>query len=391
VRVCIHHLRHARSGGTERYLDYLAADLAGRGHEVTILCRSHAEAPHPAVRFVRLGGWALGRGHRLWRFARAVEDHLAAQPYDVVLGLGRTWSQDVIRLGGGTWALYLERAMPADRPAWQRWLGRDALADRICLGIERRALAPGGTPFVIANSRMIAGEIQRRYGCEPERIRVVHNAVDTARFDPALRDGPGAALRRSWGFAADDTVLLFLGSNYARKGLDRVLAGLAEVAPAFPRARLAVAGFDGDIDGWRRRAAAAGLADRVVFAGGRRDVEACYAAADVYLLPTLYDPFANTTVEALACGLPVVTTDGNGGCEVLDDACGTVLPWTCDGHAIAGALRRWCAPGAAAAARDAARAAALANRVELGMARSRAVLDEAAAARAARLAGARVP
>jgi UDP-glucose:(heptosyl)LPS alpha-1,3-glucosyltransferase len=389
MRVCIHHLRHARSGGTERYLDYLAADLARAGHEVTVLCRSHAEAPDPGVRFVRLGGWALGRGHRLWRFARAVESHCAGNPYDVVLGLGRTWSQDVVRLGGGTWALYLERAMPADRPAWQRWLGRDALSDRICLAIERRALGPDGTPFVIANSRMIADEVVRRYGCPRERIRVVHNAVDTVRFDPLLRTGAGAAVRREWGFAPDDTVLLFLGSNYARKGLDRVLDGLARVATRFPAAKLAVAGFDGDIPGWRRRAAALDLGDRVVFAGGRRDVEACYAAADVYLLPTLYDPFANTTVEALACGLPVITTDGNGGCEVLDEACGTVLPWTCDGAAIAGALARWCAPGASAAAREPARAAALANRVEVGMARSRAVLAEAAAWRADRLAAAR--
>jgi len=376
-------LRHAQAGGTERYLDQLAAALAERGDEVHIVCRTHERAPHPGVRFVPLRGFALGRGHRLWRFARAVERHVAAERYDVVYGLGRSWSQDIIRLGGGTWALYLERAMAADRPRWQRLLGRDALTDRICLQLEQRALGPGGTPLVVCNSALIAREIQSRYATAPERIRIIPNAVDTARFTPELRRDTGAGLRRDWGFDERHEVALFLGSNYRRKGLDRVLTAFAAVVADHPQARLAVVGYDRDLGGWQRRAADLGLAEHCHFAGGRRDAEVCYAAADLYLLPTRYDPFANTTIEALASGLPVITTDGNGGCEVLDAHTGSVIPHVGGADELQAALRRWLAPGVAETARTACRATAEANRLAVGLERSLAVIDEAAARRTA--------
>lgn len=384
MRVALTHLRHARSGGTERYLDQLAAALAERGDEVSIVCRTHEEPPHPAVRFAQLRGAALGRGMRLLRFARAVEAHVADADYDVVYGLGRTWSQDAIRLGGGTWALYLERSMAADRPRWQRMLGRDALTDRICLAIERRTLSPGGTPLVVCNSHMIADEIQQRYATEPERIRVIHNTVDCERFSPELRAGPGRQQRRAWGFHDDDIVALFLGNNYRRKGLDRVLRALAETLHRRSRARLAVVGQDRDIAGWRRRAASLGLSKACVFAGPSRDTERCYAAADCYVLPTRYDPFANTTLEALASGLPVITTTGNGGSEVLDAHCGSVVSWREDDHgALAEALHRWLDPAAVAAGGRAARSVALEHRLELTITQSLALVDEAATRRSA--------
>ena len=382
MRIALTHLRHAQAGGTERYLDQLARALAERGDEVTILCRSHEEPPHPAVRFVELRQGALGRGMRLWRFERAVAAHLDAHDYDVVYGLGRTTHQDIIRLGGGTWALYLERAMPADRPRWQRLLGRDLLTDRLCLGLERRALGPGGTPLVVCNSHLIADEIQHRYGTDPQRIRVVHNTVDCARFTPELRATAGRELRHEWGFADDHVVALFLGSNYRRKGLDRVLRTFAVVAGDRATARLAVVGYDRDIAAWQRRATALGIGDRCVFAGGRRDTERCYAAADCYLLPTRYDPFANTTLEALASGLPVITTDGNGGSEVLDPDCGSVVPWRDDDDgALEAAMRHWLDPVQACGATDRARRRALEHRLEVGLVRSLAVVDEAAQAR----------
>jgi len=388
MHIALTHLRHAHAGGTERYCNDLAQALAARGHRVTIVCRTHEQAPHPAVDFVVLRDWALGRGHRLWRFARALDRHLADADYDVVYGLGRTWSQDAIRLGGGTWALYRERSAAADRPAWRRALGCDAISDRLILAIEARALGPverGGTPTVVCNSELIAAEVQQRYGTAAERIAVIHNAVDCARFHPELRATAGAALRREWGIAEDETLLLFLGSNYRRKGLARVLAAFAAIADDHPEARLAVVGYDRHLPGWREELRRHGLIERVMLAGGRRDTERCYAAADCYLLPTRYDPFANTTLEALASGLPVITTDGNGGCEVLDEGCGSVVPWQASGDdaPLRQALLGWLRPGAISAARAACRARAEAHRLEVGLQRSIDLLERIAAGKAA--------
>src|SRR5262245_59222313 len=88
LRIALVHQRHAAVGGTELFLNALAAHLAGRGHEVVIVCRRHEAAPHPRVRFEVLHGFALGSSWRLWRFARDVERHLATARYDLVLGLG---------------------------------------------------------------------------------------------------------------------------------------------------------------------------------------------------------------------------------------------------------------------------------------------------------------
>ena len=214
------HLRHARTGGTERYLDRLAGFLAARGHEVTIVCRSHAAAPHPAVRFEVLHGLALGGAWRTWSFARAVEAHVAARGYDLVVGLGRTWTQDVLRLGGGCQRTYLELAHRSTLTPRERLLGGGAWKHALAVRIEERALRDGRV-HVIANSHMVRRDVRARYGLGDERVSVIHNGVDLERFHPRAKSGAGAAKRRELGFGAGDCVVLFLGTEYARKEIGR--------------------------------------------------------------------------------------------------------------------------------------------------------------------------
>lgn len=358
MRLALTHLRHARTGGTERYLDGLAAFLAARGHEVTIVCRSHAAAPHPSVRFELLRGLALGGAWRTWSFARAVERHLAARSYDLVVGLGRTWSQDALRLGGGCQRTYLELAHRATLSTRDRLLGSGAWKHHLAVRIEERALACSAT-HVIVNSHMVRRDVEARYRIGPERLSVIHNGVDLEHFHPRRRAREGAAKRRELGLGADDCVVLFLGTGYARKGLDLVLEAFPELVAARPEARLVVAGFDSARARYQARAAELGLAERTRFAGGTLAPEGLYAAADLYVLPTRYDPFANSTLEALASGLPVVTSSANGGSELIDAGVqGEVLDLGRGPGALAAALAAWCAPERRAAGARAARARA---------------------------------
>jgi len=363
VRLALTHLRHARTGGTERYLDGLAAFLAQRGHEVTIVCRSHATPPQPAVHFVPLRGFALGGAWRTWNFARAVEKHVEAQraerPYELVVGLGRTWTQDVLRLGGGCQRTYLERAHAATLTARDRLLGGGAWKHALAVRIEERALADERV-HVIANSHMVRRDVEARYGLARERVSVIENGVDLARFHPRLRADVGMAKRRELGLGAGDCVVLFLGTGYARKGLDLVLEAFPALVRARPEARLVVAGFDSARARYEARAKELGLG--AVFVGGTLAPEALYAAADLYVLPTRYDPFANSTLEALASGLPVVTSSTNGGAELIDAGVhGAVLALEAAGAGAAGladALCTWTEPARIEAARPAARARA---------------------------------
>ncbi|HUR26686.1 MAG TPA: glycosyltransferase, partial [Planctomycetota bacterium] len=97
MRIALVHMRHARVGGTERILNELSRRLSERGHDVTIVCRSHAEASHPSQRFVVLRRPVIGSAWRMWAFAQDVERHVARASYDLVFGLGKTWTHDVWR------------------------------------------------------------------------------------------------------------------------------------------------------------------------------------------------------------------------------------------------------------------------------------------------------
>ena len=113
----------------------------------------------------------------------------------------------------------------------------------------------------------------------------------------------------------DGPIALFVGSGFARKGLDRAISGLARGGV---KASLLVVGA-GDTGPYERQARASGLAERVRFLGVRDDVERLHAVADLLLLPTRYDAFGNVVLEAMASGLPVATTRTNGASELIRD------------------------------------------------------------------------
>jgi UDP-glucose:(heptosyl)LPS alpha-1,3-glucosyltransferase len=153
---------------------------------------------------------------------------------------------------------------------------------------------------------------------------VIYNGVDLDRFRPADQE-TRVKTRAQTGFGEDDRVVLFVGSGFARKGLEIAIRALAHLAPQQAgRTSLVVVGR-GDPRRYARFASSLGLGNRVQFVGPVTDVTGWYHAADALLLPTLYDPFANVCLEALACGVPVVTTAANGASEALAADTGGVV------------------------------------------------------------------
>jgi len=169
----------------------------------------------------------------------------------------------------------------------------------------------------------------------------VPNGTDLVRFAPvadaARRDG-----RAELGLTEEDEVVLFLGTGFARKGLEPTLRAFALLLATRPGARLLVAGRDRRSALYEDLARTLGIAERVQFLGPRPDPERIYPLADVYVLPTAYDPAANSTLEALACGVPVVTSAMNGAAEVLEpDVHGTVIDNPVVPDELATAMSRW--------------------------------------------------
>jgi UDP-glucose:(heptosyl)LPS alpha-1,3-glucosyltransferase len=328
-------------GGVERATYGLVEALVAHGHDVHLLTPG-AATPVPGATVHRLALPPLPRFARLLWQAGAAARVAAAGAWDIVQSHERTLRQDVYRAGEGCHRAYL-----ASRDAQ----GRLGAYHRTVLALERRVFAR--TPEIVAIAAAGKREIETLYGVPGERVSVVYNGVDLARFDPGRRARDGAAARAEAGVPAGAWTVLFVGSGFARKGLATALEALARLGDR--ESRLLVVGR-GDVARHRRLAAALGVEGRVGWLGARPDVERWYAAADAVVLPTRYEPFGNVHLEALASGVPVVTSTAAGGAEIVREDCGAVVP-PHDAAAVAGALERLRAAAPAALAAAARRAA----------------------------------
>ena len=263
--------------------------------------------------------------------AAAVRLASARGRWDIIQTHERTPGADVYRAGEGC------------HRAWLAARGRSGRGfyNRVVLTLERRLFA--ATPRIVAIARSGRAEIERLYAVPGDRVHVVYNGVDLLRFNPDARTTAHAAARAEAGITGDAWTLLFVGSGFERKGLATAIDALARLPK---ETRLIVVG-KGDLPPYRAQASRLGVDARVAWLGPRPDVERWYAAADVVVLPTTYEPFGNVHLEALASGVPIVTTARAGGAEIVSDACGAVVPQA-DPDAVVHAVERLRARDAAA-------------------------------------------
>jgi glycogen synthase len=182
--------------------------------------------------------------------------------------------------------------------------------------IERRGLA--AAQRVVCVSAYTADLVRRRYGVEPARLRVVHNAVETRRAPSKAR----AEVHPTSSEPDRTPLVLFLGRVTFQKGPEYFLEAAARVLALEPRARFVICGTGDLLPAVVERAAALGLARRVRFTGflSRDEVERMFALADVYVMPSVSEPFGIAPLEALAQGVPVIVSRQSGVSEVLESA-----------------------------------------------------------------------
>ena len=277
------------------------------------------------------------RAFRPLSFALRVRSALQHADLTVVQSFDRTLGQQIYRAGEGVhreWLQRKRRSLPALARGWSQL----SLFDRVLLALERRVFCQ--TPIIITNSQRGQEEIRRHYGVPGTRMLTIYNGVDTDRFHAGVRQRFRETQRAAWGVSTADLVLLFVGSGFHRKGLGCVIEAMGELRRrGVTNVRLIVVG-KGRVAPYQRLTRQVAVADVVRFEGLRADVERCYAGADLFVLPTLYDPFANTCLEAMACGLPVLTTAVNGATELMRDGInGCVLGDTPSAETVADALQ----------------------------------------------------
>jgi UDP-glucose:(heptosyl)LPS alpha-1,3-glucosyltransferase len=333
---------YSPTGGAEAYLKRLARGVMEAGYNAQLVATNDWPA----------GEWPFGsithlRSKSPIEFASELERMRAQFRFDVLFSLERVWSCDVYRAGDGVHRAWLERRRTFELPL-KRFVRSLSSKHQDLLRLEQSLFSGGNTRRVIAGSQMVKDEIADLCGYPADKIDVVRNGVPLKkfRFDPELREKS----RDELNLKPDQIALLFAGSGWERKGL--LLAIEAAALCKDRKMRLLVAGR-GNARLYKTRRLRFWREEPVQFLGEVADMLPVYAAADIFILPTIYDPFSNACLEALACGLPVITTRSNGFSEIIENGVnGSIVDSARDLLALRDAIRLWSDPSRRAAARS---------------------------------------
>ena len=325
---------YSQTGGAEAYLKRLARGVVGAGHDAQLITTN--DWPQTE--------WPFGARRRLQSesvmgFANGLKQVRPQIRCDVLMSLERVWNCDVYRAGDGVHRAWLARRRKFEIPL-ERFIRGLNRKHRDILQLEGALFANRGAGRVIVNSQMVKSEIIDLYRYPADNIALVRNGIplEQFRFNPELREKSRDELKVKPG----EIALLFAGSGWERKGLRFAIAAMALCHNR--KMRLLVAGR-GNQRYYKSK--------RIQFLGGMPDLVRIYAAADIFILPTIYDPFSNACLEALACGIPVITTQSNGFSEIISDGVhGSIVDSANNVAALRDAIRFWSDAARRAAARS---------------------------------------
>ena len=345
MKIALIRAKYNPFGGAERFVQSAVAALADEGVSMTVLTREwpvqDVARTGAAIDHVVLNPRYFTSTGRDKRFAEAVHAHLADTHYDLVQSHERIVGCDVFRAGDGVHAEWLAQRRRVTSGFKQMGVALNP-HHRYLLATERAMFESPKLRAVICNSQMVKADIERHFDIDATKLRVIMSGVDSTTFHPGLRDIHRAETRKALRIPNAAPVAIFVGSGFERKGLIGFLMGLAEQDGhgrlTRESVRGIVVGHDKHLVRFQSFADQLGLSDRVNFVGGVDDVKPYYAAADVFVLPTLYDPLPNACLEAMACGLPTITSNRSGAAELITNGVEGFVVDALDTPAIADAI-----------------------------------------------------
>jgi len=320
---------YSPSGGAEAYLKRLAHGIVNLGHQAQLIATDDWPPSE----------WTFGQITHMSAkspigFADELEKLRPQLRCDALMSLERVWRCDVYRAGDGVHQAWLNRRRKFEMPL-QRFVRGVNRKHQDILKLEESLFAKQGAAHVIANSEMVKNEIVELYHYPAGKIDIVRTGVplEKFRFDSALRKKSRAELK----IKPDETALLFAGSGWERKGLRFAIEAFELCRDR--HLRMLVAGR-GEQRGYRPKRFF--TEEPVRFLGEVADLRSIYAAADIFILPSIYDPFSNACLEALAAGLAIITTRDNGFSEIIESGVhGSIIDLPNNVTALRDAIRFW--------------------------------------------------
>jgi UDP-glucose:(heptosyl)LPS alpha-1,3-glucosyltransferase len=315
-----------RTHGHSRYVVELAERFAA-GHDVHVFA-NRFEHVIPGITTHRVPALRQSALLSIFSFV-APATMMIGSTFDIVHAQGLTVrGADVItaHICNARW-LEGRKALQGGRLPW-----KEQVFGSIVIPAERWAFrAPGQT--VIAISSALAADLQRLYGVNADRIVVIPHGVDPQQFHPGVRTQHRDHVRRELGLPHEAVVFVYVGD--LRKGFEPAIRAIARVDGA---RLLGVSRTPADA--FAATAEAEGVADRVTLVPATDQIERYYGAADALVLPTPYDAFGMVITEAMASGLPVITTPMAGASELVTPGVdGLLVDSATDIDALSAAMR----------------------------------------------------
>jgi UDP-glucose:(heptosyl)LPS alpha-1,3-glucosyltransferase len=323
--------RFQPSRGGESYFSWLAQELSKRGHEVHIFSRVTEEMDRMDYQIHRIPVWKYPRSLRMLSFLINTARVVQLFDFDIIHGVEGTLTMSIFNPHEGVEKAYLRqefRSIPNRVYYLYKILKRYLSPSHyLKLWIQKKQYLSRRVKRIIAISKMVKEDIIRYYGVPEEKITVIINCVDANRFHPKNRDRYRNEIREQLGIDTNDMVLLFVGNNYRLKGVEPLLRAKALLRRRFPKTPICLL-IVGRGQSWyyKRLTKRIGLLDHTFFLGSVKEIERYYSASDIYVHPTFYDSCSLTVLEAMASGLPVITSRFNGAADmILSDEGGRVL------------------------------------------------------------------
>jgi UDP-glucose:(heptosyl)LPS alpha-1,3-glucosyltransferase len=313
MKIAVIRQKYVNYGGAESFIQQYTEQLANLGHEVTIFASQWTASSLPNIHMRSLPTLNFNSLVRTLSFARAAKRAVRRESFDIIQSHEKTLCQDVYRAGDGCHREWLrQRSKNFSIP--KKFLQACSPFHRLILDLEKKLVLDPGLKKIVAISEMVRQDILRHYPVPENKIQVVYNGVPLERFHPDNKERYRSSIREQLKVSDSEILILFVGSGFERKGLKFLLQSLKDL----------------QVDNWRlvimgkgKRARFIQHADecfhgKINFVEPVDDIEKYYAAADMFVLPSIYEPFGNAYLEALATGLPVIASGKSGAAEIID-------------------------------------------------------------------------
>jgi UDP-glucose:(heptosyl)LPS alpha-1,3-glucosyltransferase len=301
-----------RRGGLEHWAWQFATHLIDLGHQVHVVASEftdEASGMKLVLHRIAPSSSPLGR-------AAAMERMLRSLDVDVIHDMGCGWYADIFHpQGGSSLALWEQNLLRI--PRWRQIRFWREKRYREQAEIEKRQHTRRGA-MIVPVSEMDRVNFLRLHNLREEQLHRIYNGVDTERFSPERCTELREPMRLQLKCQDNETLFLLVALNLRLKNAETAIRAFARLIAGGAKSRLLIVGGKRPAP-FIKLASKLGISDFVVFINHTDDIGSYYGAADVYLQPTWYDPCSLAMLEALSCGLPVITTRFNGAAELIQE------------------------------------------------------------------------